>query len=281
MKRIKAAAVQIAPDLTSATGTVDRVCDAIDRAAAQGVELAVFPETFVPYYPYFSFVEPAVSMGKAHLRLYELAPTVPGPVAEHLSKTAAQYGMVLVVGVNERDGGTLYNTQLIFDTDGDAAAEAPQDHADLSRAYGLGAGRRLRPARGRHRSRSRRRARVLGALQPARALRADGGRRRNSRARMFPGSHGPGRFSPIKSRSRSGITRWSRAASSVNATGWLTDEQIAGITPDDKLRARAARRLLTPPSSRRRACRFARRSPKAKGMAIAELDPALITNANG
>ena len=118
MKRIKAAAVQIAPDLTTRTGTVDRVCDAIDRAASQGVELAVFPETFIPYYPYFSFVAPAVQMGKDHLRLYEWAVEVPGPVTERLSKAAAQHGMVLVVGVNERDGGSLYNTQLIFENDG-------------------------------------------------------------------------------------------------------------------------------------------------------------------
>ena len=73
MKRIKAAAVQLAPDMTSSTGTIDRVCGAIERAAAQGVELAVFPETFIPYYPYFSFVAPAVLMGKDHLRLYEWA----------------------------------------------------------------------------------------------------------------------------------------------------------------------------------------------------------------
>jgi predicted amidohydrolase len=64
MKRIKAAAVQIAPDLAGGSGTVDRVCDAIGDAAAQGVELAVFPETFIPYYPYFSFVVPR-SSGKS------------------------------------------------------------------------------------------------------------------------------------------------------------------------------------------------------------------------
>ena len=118
MKRIKAAAVQIAPDLTTRFGTVDRVCEAIGRAASQGVELAVFPETFIPYYPYFSFVAPAIQMGKDHLRLYEWAVEVPGPVTDLLSKAAAQHGMVLVVGVNERDGGSLYNTQLIFENDG-------------------------------------------------------------------------------------------------------------------------------------------------------------------
>src|SRR6201987_5131011 len=118
MKRIKAAAVQIAPDLSGGSGTVERVCDAIGSAAGEGVELAVFPETFIPYYPYFSFVSPPVFTGKEHLRLYENAVEVPGPVTQRLAEAAARYHMVLVVGVNERDGGSLYNTQLVFDADG-------------------------------------------------------------------------------------------------------------------------------------------------------------------
>ena len=94
MKRIRAAAVQIAPDLNSSTGTVDRVCDAIDRAT-QGVGLAVFPETFLPYYPLLlSFVLPPVASGKDHMRLYEFAVEVPGPVTEQLSlsRGAARHG---------------------------------------------------------------------------------------------------------------------------------------------------------------------------------------------
>ncbi len=61
-KTVRAAAVQIAPDLESAAGTLARVLDAIDEAAAKGVELIVFPETFVPYYPYFSFCIPGSSL---------------------------------------------------------------------------------------------------------------------------------------------------------------------------------------------------------------------------
>jgi len=86
---IRAAAVQIAPDLTSAEGTADRACRAVAEAAARGVEVAVFPETFVPYYPYFSFVEPPVSAGKEHLRLYENAVEVPGWVPRCLASKHA------------------------------------------------------------------------------------------------------------------------------------------------------------------------------------------------
>jgi len=89
--------VQIAPDLTNGTGTVDRVCDAIDRAASHGVELAVFPETFIPYYPYFSFVA-LLYRWEGSFAALRMGRRSPGPVTERLSKAAAQHGMVLVVG---------------------------------------------------------------------------------------------------------------------------------------------------------------------------------------
>lgn len=53
---VRVAAVQIAPDLDSQAGTLDRVLAALTEAAGKGAKLAVFPETFVPWYPYFSFV---------------------------------------------------------------------------------------------------------------------------------------------------------------------------------------------------------------------------------
>src|SRR5258708_32509689 len=104
MKRLKAAAVQIAPDL-SGSGTVDRVCTAVEKAAAQGVELAVFPETLIPYYPYFSFVIPPVLTGKEHLRLYEQAVEVPGPVTGRLAGGTRRARIVLGVRGHARGCG--------------------------------------------------------------------------------------------------------------------------------------------------------------------------------
>ncbi len=62
---VRAAAVQIAPDLDRPDGTLERVLNAIDEAAAKGARFMVFPETFVPYYPYFSFVLPPPCRGRA------------------------------------------------------------------------------------------------------------------------------------------------------------------------------------------------------------------------
>jgi len=115
---IRVAAVQIAPDLETAGGTVSKVLAAIGEAAEKGARLVIFPETFIPWYPYFSFVLPPVLTGAEHIRLYENAVVVPGPVTEAVAAAARRNNIVVVLGVNERDHGSLYNTQLVFDADG-------------------------------------------------------------------------------------------------------------------------------------------------------------------
>lgn len=117
-RTVRAAAVQLSPVLFSCEGTTRKVCEAIAEAARNGAELIVFPETVIPYYPYFSFIKAPALIGADHLLLFEQSVTVPGPVTEALSAAAQRARAVVVIGVNERDHGTLYNTQLIFDADG-------------------------------------------------------------------------------------------------------------------------------------------------------------------
>ena len=70
---VRAAAVQISPVLYSRDGTVEKVIRKIRDLGKQGVRFATFPETIIPYYPYFSFVQPAYALGKEHQRLLEAA----------------------------------------------------------------------------------------------------------------------------------------------------------------------------------------------------------------
>ncbi|MGI5142399.1 MULTISPECIES: nitrilase-related carbon-nitrogen hydrolase [unclassified Streptomyces] len=118
MTVVKAAAVQISPVLYSRAGTVEKVVRKIRELGEQGVQFAVFPETVVPYYPYFSFVQPPYASAKEHLRLLEEAVTVPSAETDAIGEAAREAHMVVSIGVNERDGGTIYNTQLLFDADG-------------------------------------------------------------------------------------------------------------------------------------------------------------------
>ena len=120
MRVVKAAAVQLSPVLYSREGTVDKIVHTIHELGRQGVQFATFPETVVPYYPYFSFLQPAYQIvgGREHLRLLEQAVTVPSPTTHAIGDACKEAGVVVSIGVNERDGGTLYNTQLLFDADG-------------------------------------------------------------------------------------------------------------------------------------------------------------------
>ncbi|OJZ67949.1 aliphatic nitrilase [Mycobacterium paraffinicum] len=118
MTTVRAAAVQISPVLYSREGTVDRVVAKIDELACQGVKFATFPETFVPYYPYFSFVQRPFEMSSEQLRLMAEAVAIPSPATNAIGAAARRAGMVVSIGVNERAGGSLFNTQLLFDADG-------------------------------------------------------------------------------------------------------------------------------------------------------------------
>ena len=230
---IRAAAVQIAPDLSGRAGTVERVLNAIAEAADKGAQFIVFPETFVPYYPYFSFVLPPVQQGAPHLALMREAVTVPSPETQAVAEAARKRGVVVVLGVNERDHGSLYNAQLIFDADGRLALKrrkiTPTYHERMVWGQGDGAGLTVAETRvGR-----------IGALacwehyNPL-ARYALMTQHEEIHAAQFPGSLvGPVFGEQIE------VTMRHHALESgcfvVNATGWLTEEQIAQIHPDPAL----------------------------------------------
>ena len=274
MKIVRAATVQIAPDLTSGAGTVSRMCDAISDAAKDGVQLAVFPETFIPYYPYFSFIDPPVAQGSAHLDLYKEAVTIPGPLIDPLLKIAAEHSMVLCIGINERDGDSLYNGQVIIDSDGTIRLKrrkiTPTYHERMVWGRGDGSGlRAVDTAVGR-----------IGALAcwehynplARYTLMADG---EEIHCAQFPGSMVGQIFADQME-----VTIRHHALESgcfvVNSTGWLTDEQKQQITPDPKMHKALSG-----------GCFSAIISPEGKhlcdpitegeGIAIADLDFSLIT----
>jgi aliphatic nitrilase len=142
--------------------------------------------------------------------------------------------VVVVLGVNERDHGSLYNAQLIFDADGRLALKrrkiTPTFHERMIWGQGDGAGLVVvDTAAGR-----------IGALacwehyNPL-ARYALMAQHEEIHVAQFPGSMvGPIFADQIE------VTIRHHALESgcfvVNSTGWLTEEQIAKISPDEKLR---------------------------------------------
>jgi putative nitrilase len=271
---IKVAAAQIRPVLFSLEGSVQRVLSAMEEAADQGVELIVFPETFLPYYPYFSFVEPAVLMGRSHLALYEQAVSVPGPVTDQIGAAARQYGMHVLLGVNERDGGSLYNTQLLIDAAGEIVLRrrkiTPTYHERMVWGQGDGAGLTVvSTALGK-----------VGALacwehyNPlARfALMAQG---EEIHCAQFPGSLVGEIFSE-----QTAVTMRHHALEAgcfvICSTAWLDPADYGAITPDTALHKAfqgGCHTAVISPEGRY----LAGPLPEGEGLAIAVLDRSLIT----
>jgi aliphatic nitrilase len=272
--QVRAAAIQISPVLFSRDGTTEKVLEAIAKAALEGAQLVVFPETFIPYYPYFSFIQPPVLMGKEHLRLYEESVAVPSAVTDAVSQAARTHQIVVVLSINERENGSLYNTQLIFDADGTLLLKrrkiTPTYHERMVWGQGDGSGLKvLDTAVGK-----------LGALacwehyNPL-ARYALMAQHEQIHCAQFPGSMVGQIFADQME-----VTIRHHALESgcfvVNATSWLSSEQITQITSDEKLQA-----LL------QGGCHTAIISPEGRhlctpitegqGMAIADLDFALIT----
>jgi len=273
MRKVRAAAVQLSPVLYSREGTTDRVCAWIEKAGAEGAELVVFPETVIPYYPYFSFIKPPVSQGADHMLLMEQSVDVPGPVTESIGRAARKHGVVVAIGINERDHGTLYNAQLVFDADGSLVLHrrkiTPTYHERMIWGQGQGDGLHAVDTR----------AGRVGALAcwehynplARYALMAD---HEEIHVAMFPGSLVGDIF-----REQMEVTIRHHALESgcfvVNATSYLTPEQVAEVAGTTGLE-RALRGgsftaivspegvLLTPPLT------------EGEGMVVADLDFRLI-----
>ena len=273
-RKVRAAAVQIAPDLDSGAGTLERVLNAIGEAAGKGANLVVFPETFVPWYPYFSFVHPPVTTGAEHQRLYEHAVVVPGPVTEAVASAARRHGLVVVLGVNERDHGSLYNAQLVFDADGSLKLKrrklTPTFHERMIWGQGDGAGLKVvDTVVGR-----------VGALacwehyNPL-ARYALMAQHEEIHVAQFPGSL----VGPIFAEQIEVTIRHHALESGcfvVNATGWLTEEQIARISPDEKLRRGLRGGCMTAIVSPEGA-HLVPPLTEGEGILLADLDMGLIT----
>ena len=271
---IRAAAVQIAPEFERPGGTLEKVCAAIDEAAGKGVQLLVFPETFVPYYPYFSFVRPPVASGAEHMRLYEQAVVVPGPVTQAVAERARRHRMVVVLGVNERDHGSLYNAQLIFDTDGRLVLKrrkiTPTFHERMIWGQGDAAGLKVA-----HTSIARVGALACWEHYNPLARYALMTQHEEIHCSQFPGSL----VGPIFAEQIEVTIRHHALESGcfvVNSTGWLTDAQIDSVTTDAKLqkalRGGCFTAIISPEGQH-----LAEPLREGEGMVIADLDMALIT----
>ena len=119
----KVAVVQASPIVFDRERTLEKLSILAGEAAQKGARIVLFPEAFVSGYPrgldFGAVVGSRTDAGREDFRRYwESSVDVPGPAVDHLARTARSNAIYLVVGVIERDAGTLYCTVLFFAPDG-------------------------------------------------------------------------------------------------------------------------------------------------------------------
>ena len=123
--KCKIALIQAEPIMFDKAAGLEKTLGLIEEASAKGAELIVFPELFIPGYPIgmnFGF-----SMGKRTepgredwKKYYDASLVAGGEEFAKLAEAAKKAGAYVSIGFSERDavGGTLYNSNVIFEPDG-------------------------------------------------------------------------------------------------------------------------------------------------------------------
>jgi predicted amidohydrolase len=114
---VRVAAAQLAPVWMDTAATIARAVDAIREVGRAGAQLVAFPEVYVPAYPYWNWIMSPFEGSSWFHRLVKQAVVVPSEHTRALCSAAADAGVYVVIGINERDAhqvGTLYNTNLVI-----------------------------------------------------------------------------------------------------------------------------------------------------------------------
>lgn len=118
-KPITVACVQAAPAFMDLEGTVNKTIEFIQEAAGKGAELIAFPETWIPGYPWFLWLDsPAANMPLVY-QYHQNSLVLDSAQAKRIADAARENTIQVVLGFSERDHGSLYISQWIIGSDGE------------------------------------------------------------------------------------------------------------------------------------------------------------------
>jgi N-carbamoylputrescine amidase len=115
--RIGLAQVAAGDDISA---NVERGLEWVDRAAAAGCRLCVFPEmAFHPFFP----------QHRGERRYFSWAEPIPGPITELFQERAARHDIVVITNIFELAGpGRHYDASPVIDADGSLVAVSRMTH---------------------------------------------------------------------------------------------------------------------------------------------------------
>lgn len=116
--RLRVAAVQAAPAFLDVDATIDKTLSLMREAAGRGAQLIAFPETWIPGYPWWIWLN-SPAMGMRYVQRYHDNSLIVGSAEfGRLAQSCRELGIWLAVGYSEKAGGSLYMGQALIDNEG-------------------------------------------------------------------------------------------------------------------------------------------------------------------
>ncbi|MBT0729494.1 carbon-nitrogen hydrolase family protein [Rosenbergiella nectarea] len=118
-KPVKVACVQAAPVFMDLDATVDKTLRLIAEASQQGAELIAFPETWIPGYPWFLWLNSPAHNFPLVYEYHKHSLSLESEQAQRIANAAKHYNIRVVLGFSEKDHGSLYISQWMIGSDGE------------------------------------------------------------------------------------------------------------------------------------------------------------------
>ncbi len=146
LSQYKVAAVQAAPVFLDLDATLEKGIALIEEAAGNGARLIGFPETWIPGYPWWIWLESPIGGLRFVQRYHENSLQQDSPQLQKLCDAARDNDIFVVMGASERAAGSLYIAQFFIDTDGsllDVRRKLKPTHVERT-VFGDGHGNNLK-----------------------------------------------------------------------------------------------------------------------------------------
>ena len=118
LNQYKVAVVQAAPVFLDLDATLEKGIALIEEAAGNGARLIGFPETWIPGYPWWIWLDSPIGGLRFVQQYNENSLRKDSPQLQRLCDAARDNNIMVAMGASERDGGSLYISQFFIDADG-------------------------------------------------------------------------------------------------------------------------------------------------------------------
>lgn len=140
--KFTAAVVQAAPAFMDLQAGVDKAVGLIELAAQEGASIIAFPECWLPGYPWWAWLSTPAYNVKYFQPYHENSLVVGSNEFECLGEAARKNNIFVSMGASERDKGSLYIAQILFNNEGEvvqARRKLKPTHVERT-VYGEGDG---------------------------------------------------------------------------------------------------------------------------------------------